>query len=156
MNEEFREAAIYGDIDTVEDLLKKDSSLILEKDEYGFTVLHDVAGEDQIEMLNLLIDAGANVNAQNEDGIAPLHLAAYNYIAETLLKAGAILELKTINGETPLYIHSTEEEGEEVMEFLLEAGANPVEGNNQGETPLDVAVSREEPDKVALFKKYAN
>ena len=154
MNEEFRNAAIYGDFEVVKKIIKKDKTVVTALDKYRFTVLHDVVAEHSLEMVELLISSGADVNAQNDEGIAPLHLAGYDYIVLALLKHGAILELETNNGETPLSIHAQGIDSEEVMEALLEAGASPLHKNNQGKTPIDIANARNEYEKIKLLQSY--
>jgi ankyrin repeat protein len=43
-----------------------------------FTPLHLAANKGHIEVVKLLIEHGAYVNAKNNNGWAPLHEAAYN------------------------------------------------------------------------------
>ena len=156
MNEEFNDAAIFGDFEKVNRFLKEDSSILKATDEYGFTVLHNVVGEHYFEMVELLIKNGADVNAQNDEGITPLHLAAYRETAEILIKYGAKVEIESTRGETPLYIHTSEQDGYDVMIVLLENGASPNHKNERGERPIDVARLRNEADKVDLLEKYIN
>ena len=43
----------------------------------GFTALHWAAQCGHLDICELLLHSGANVNAQNQTGDTPLHLAAY-------------------------------------------------------------------------------
>ena len=153
-NKEFNDAAIYGDFNQVKTIVEKHPDCINQKDEYGFTVLHDLAGEEQYEILQFLIDHGANVNEKNDNGITPLHLAAWPEIVEILGKNGADLEAKSNNGDTPLISLSAEQESEDVMEALLKAGAQVHARNNSGKSALDIAIRREESRKIRVLKKY--
>jgi len=57
------------------------------------------------KVAQLLIDAGAPVNIQDEEGMTPLHHAAlhnYSKCAQVLLKAGADLKATNHAGQTPL------------------------------------------------------
>ncbi len=155
MNEEFNDAAVFGDVEKVNRILEKDSSILSKKDEYGFTVLHNVVGEHYFEIVELLIEHGADVNAQNDEGIAPLHLAAYPETAEILIKRGARVEIESTRGETPLYVHASEQDGFDVLVVLLENGASPNRKNGRGETPIDAARSIGDVDKVELLDKYS-
>jgi len=49
----------------------------------GDTPLHTHAGEGRKEVVEILIKAGANVNAKNRDGATPLHSAAVRGQKET-------------------------------------------------------------------------
>src|SRR5262245_19635711 len=58
----------------------------------GATALHWAVHFDDLEMVQLLIGAGANVKAANRFGVTPLSLACLNgnaAIVEALLKSGA-------------------------------------------------------------------
>jgi len=71
----------------------------------GATALHWAAHWDDIDMLDILIRAGALVNAANDHGVTPLWLACANGNAATarhLLTAGANANLTLSTGETPL------------------------------------------------------
>lgn len=73
--------------------------------EEGGTPLMYAVMENKIPMVKLLIKAGADINAKNENGVTPLIVAVArsdNYdcdIIETLLKAGAI-DIRDKYGET--------------------------------------------------------
>ena len=64
----------------------------------GLTPLHRAAIEGSYECIQLLIDLGANVNAQDEYGWTPLHDAVFHghvNCAAVLINAGANLEAET-------------------------------------------------------------
>ena len=93
----------------------------------------------------LLIAAGADVNAVNDDGETPLYTVAESgggdgllAAAEMLLMNGANLNAQDKNGVTPLHLAALLNKPE-IARLLLEHGANPNLANNEGETPLDWA-----------------
>ena len=95
-----------------------------------------------------LLEAGANLEAQNEDGATPLHLAAYDgtlAVVTALLEAGANLEARTKDGVTPLHLAAAFNENPAVVTALLEAGANLEARNEYGATPLHLAAFNENP-----------
>lgn len=152
MIEEFFDSATHGDTDAVIRMLSDDPALVSARDEYQFTALHNVAGEDQLDMINLLLDKGADPNAQNDEGIAPLHLAAYPEVAALLVRRGADINLRSHDGSTPLIVHAAEAEAFDVMEELVRLGADVTAKNKRGESALDIARSRQEEDKIELLQ----
>ena len=69
------------------------------------TALHWATYQDDLEMAELLVRAGANVKAANRYGVTPLSLACTNgngAMVELLLKAGADPNTPLPGGETPL------------------------------------------------------
>jgi len=58
-------------------LLHEDASRAQAADEQGWTPLHHAAERGAAEVARLLLDAGANPNARNAAGQAPIHCAAH-------------------------------------------------------------------------------
>ncbi|MGL4463239.1 MAG: ankyrin repeat domain-containing protein [Planctomycetia bacterium] len=150
---EIHEAAIFGDYDRVRAILAADPKAIHARDKYGFTALHGVAGEDHPEMIRLLADAGADVNAGDDRGHTPLHLAANPEAVEALVEVGADVNARSRDGGTPLHLAAGEADRADVMAALLEAGADAKAVDARGETALDVALARGDDDKIALLRR---
>ena len=78
------------------------------------TPLHLASSKGSAETVNLLIQHGAHVNAQNESRSTPLHLAASSHLAlegtivRLLLRHGANMDAKDGEGRTPLEIALSE------------------------------------------------
>jgi uncharacterized protein len=151
---EIYDAAVFGDFATVERLLESGPEVVNTTDEYGFTPLHGVAGEDQLPMAQYLISKGAHVSAKNDVGITPLHLAAYPDMVELLVKNGADLESREAGGGTPLHVAAERHDSLDVMERLLHFGAAVNATDSSGYTPLDIAFSRDEQEKIELLLSF--
>jgi ankyrin repeat protein len=111
------------------------------------------ASKQSTEMMVLLIEAGADVNARvGENERQPLHeAAAYNpdpRAIEVLLKAGADIEARTTEGLTPLH-ESARNPSWEVATLLVRAGADVNAASKQGYRPLDLCAR--EPSMLRLL-----
>jgi uncharacterized protein len=74
------------------------------KNPTGNTALHAAVAGKRHEIVDLLVEAGADVNAQDADGWTPLNLAAHEGVPETvrlLLANRADPTIPANNGQTP-------------------------------------------------------
>ena len=105
----------------------------------GTTALHWAVERDAIEIVQLLIRAGANVKATNRYGATPLWLASLNGNAATigvLLEAGADPSAASDEGETALMVAARTGKVDAVN-LLLARGADPnVKEQWRGQTAL--------------------
>ena len=119
----------------------------------GDTPLHLAAAGYRVEIVKLLLAAGADPNASgNHRHSSPLHYAADGYIngsawdaqeqvktIRCLLDAGADINIQDKNGATPLH-RAVRTRCAAAVKCLLEAGCNPTLRNNPGSTPFHLAV----------------
>src|SRR5437867_7110078 len=121
----------------------------------GTTALHWAVRADDLETADLLIRAGANVAAENREGIMPMQLAALNGSAamiEKLIKAGANSNAALSKfGDTALMLAARTGKTD-AIKMLLDNGAqvNAVETWG-GTTALMWAVSERHLDAVKLL-----
>ena len=105
---EIIKAAKIGDIETIKEILSTDASLIGARDKDGSTPLHCATWKGHKDLVDVLLNFGADVNAENSNdhwGTTPLHAAAHanqTAIAKKLLEHGANLNARDMNGKTPL------------------------------------------------------
>ncbi|MDQ2731060.1 MAG: ankyrin repeat domain-containing protein [Armatimonadota bacterium] len=101
-------AAKAGDCARIRDLIAEDASLLQVRDTDDSTLLHYAVWRGHPELVNLLLDMGADVNATSNNthwGNTPLHAAAHGNqraIAEVLLDHGADIHAEFGPGRTPL------------------------------------------------------
>ena len=75
------------------------------KGKYGYTPLHRAAMGNHLELAQLLISSGAELEAKDEYGRTPLDWAAWENsleLAQFLISSGADLNAKDNDGRTPL------------------------------------------------------
>ncbi len=110
----------------------------------------------QRELITFLVDAGADPNALDKSGVAPLHRAVRDRCSggvNALVSKGANPLLLNKSGSTPLHLavqntgksHSgsdpAKDEQHRIIVFLLEHGASPNDLDSKGKSVADAAVS---------------
>ena len=106
-NAEIFASARAGSIGKVKCLLSFGKACAKDTTIFGMTLLHSASKSGNLELVRLLIQEGADVNAQDEDGESPLHAAMargdnYN-VARTLIENGGDLSSKAVDGKTPFH-----------------------------------------------------
>jgi ankyrin repeat protein len=135
-------------------------------DHWG-TSLHRADKQGHVSTMRLLLQAGADPNAQAPDhDFAPLHAAVIDRhldAVQLLISVKAALDVRDVDGRTPLHwggfayapqaVHLYEELGKphdtiyvdpgpaRAMELLLDAGANIEAVDREGNTPLHEAAA---------------
>lgn len=119
------------------------SKLLEYKDEDGYTAIHRAAYNGHVQVIEKLIQFGANVTAKTNDKWQPLHCACkWNQVevASLLLQNGADINAQTQGGQTPLHLVSSNREARETMELLLiHPRIDPSIKNDLGEMAYDIA-----------------
>ena len=114
---------------------------------HGHRPLHMATYNENIQIVRILIEAGANVNIQNKVGDTPLHLATNNeniHIIRILIEAGADVNKRNNNGILPLDNNINKEYSNNnysILIMLIRAGTDLNSQDNDGYTPLHVATS---------------
>lgn len=102
---------------------------------------------NEIKKVKDLIAQGANVNARNEFGETPLHLAQSKEMAEFLLSKGADIHAKDNEfGITPLF-----NAPKEIFKFLISKGADVNVRSKKGLTPLAWSAYGDDLDRIKLL-----
>jgi ankyrin repeat protein len=114
------------------------------RDSRGHTALHHAAELNPDDSIRVLLEAGADVNAQAPStGKRPIHVAAESSesAVRALLDAGAALDARLKNGRTPLLI-AVAHKRYGICELLLKAGADADAVDSDGVSPLLEAAAR--------------
>ncbi len=111
------------------------------------------------EVVEFLLQRGANIEARTERGVTPLYIAvkdSQKEIVELLLQHGANIEAKEEDGFTPLHIAAKDGQ-KEIVELLLQCGANIEARSEGGVTPLYIAAKNGYKEVVEfLLQRGAN
>jgi ankyrin repeat protein len=108
------------------------------------TSLHISVESQDLEILKLLLDQGADPNRKNEKLISPLHnVSIFGQenaleLAKVLLEAGANINSQDNKGMTPLHC-AVENQKKTLTEFLIRRGASLQVEDNEKQNPLERA-----------------
>jgi ankyrin repeat protein/L-ascorbate metabolism protein UlaG (beta-lactamase superfamily) len=142
---EIHEAANDNDIKRIKTLLKEDPSLLNARDDEGMTALNIAAFNGNTEIVNELLERGADLSIGDIDGSQPIHCAAINgsiEVVELLRKKGASINDKDDNGATPLSF-ATGRRHIDLLRYLIENGADLNARDIDGMTALFLASTQE-------------
>ena len=151
---EVAEAAMRGDRAAVRAALARNADVNAPQVD-GSTALHWAAEHEDVEMADILLEAGARVAVRTREGVTPLQLAATNGSAPMLgrlLRAGADPNAAlTPAGDTALMLAARTGRADAIR-ALLESGANVNATETWGgTTPLMWAVSGGHTDAARLL-----
>ena len=150
------EALKTGDHETALELARhKDAAAAAEAD--GTTALHWAVRQDDLEVTDRLLGAGADVAAANRYGITPIHLAAVNGNAamlKRLLDAGADVNTVGKDGETTL-MTAARAGHVDAARLLIERGAT-VDAREawHGQTALMWAAAQGHPAMLGVLLEH--
>ena len=159
------EAINQGKYTVVRELLERGLFDVNATDEYGQTLLHRVVNKFRRgpsgsrrteEMVDLLLEFGANPNAVDNLGQTPLHLInkQSSRVVRALLEAGGDVNAVDNLGQTPM--HTSNWGSHEVGRILVEAGGDINAVDSYGRTPLHIVGQREARRTDFLLRAGAN
>lgn len=117
----------YGEASTVQ-LLIENGAQVEATDKYGNNSLHMAARHRRYDLMQLLIDGGANIDAVSDRNYGtPLHYVSAAGDVEgvrLLVSYGANIHARNIQGKTPLHLAISLGLSEEAAFLLMESGAD--------------------------------
>ena len=158
-----RSAAGSGDVGHAKYLLARGTDPNV-PDHNGWTAVHRAAIGALTSVLRVLLEAGGKPDVRDEDGNAPLHLAAaFPYFEpdsqasiRVLLFHGANPNLADRGGRTPLHVAARSHQEATSIRELQRSGASPNRAANRGNTPLHYAVGRDSKFSADVVEALVN
>ncbi|CAE7578224.1 unnamed protein product, partial [Symbiodinium sp. CCMP2456] len=135
------DAAGLGNLTQVERMLQLPMDPDIYEDEFvqgQISILSHASENGQADVVQLLLEAGADKNLCDMHGCSPLLNAAkigHTPVVRLLLEAGALVDLPNSGGRTALMCAASEGH-QAVLQLLLEAGAHKDARDNRGNTAL--------------------
>ena len=148
------ESSAVGDIGRVRKLVRSDVSCIRNRDRRNRTPLHYAAHTGRVEIIDLLVEAGAKVDALDKHSHSPLAVgveANQFHACERLLKFGANADARGGQYRGSVLHRAVLGKNVRLVELLLNAGANPNATDVGGKTPLHDAIGVGRKDLVAVL-----
>jgi ankyrin repeat protein len=135
-------AAKEGQVDEVRKLLAEQPELVKAADDNGKTALHFAAEKGHRQVAEILLAAGADIDAPNASQYTPLHYAVFggqSAMCELLIEKGANVEAQNKFGLTPLFV-AAERGNLEAAKIFVANGADANAVSPYFGTPLHRAV----------------
>ncbi|MHC4132803.1 MAG: ankyrin repeat domain-containing protein [Planctomycetota bacterium] len=144
-------------LDVVDSAFSHRPGWMQQKDEFGWTVLHWSAIWCRQEVIAVMLENGADINARTTKGLAPLHLAMRilykqksRKFIEFLIENGADINIQDDYGWTPL--HEAIVRGNQLgVETLISKGADTKAQNFKGDNALHIAIQCASRDIIELL-----
>lgn len=152
-------AGSLGLAEEIQGMLWQEPELVRARDDYlRATALYHAAQQDRRAAASVLLDFGADPNAESASGDTPLHVAAAAPALATmkvLLEHGGSVNARNHRRQTPLH-RAVEEwwaEATEVVQLLVSAGADVNARDQDRQTALSRALDRNKTHIVDLLRK---
>ena len=153
-------AALAGRYFQLAQLLHRNGSSVDPRGISGKTPLHSAAYYGDLEMVQILLDYGVDVNAQQDYGSTPLDFGLVGNgrlndprVVRLLLDHGADPNIPSKHGLTPLY-RASEKGRIKVIRPLIEYGASVEVQDDEGRYPWEVAAGEQREEIIKLLLEH--
>jgi len=113
-------------------------------------LLDEKAPHEDVAIIRLLLQAGADPNVPNHEGKTVLHDVLDPDQARALIAGGAQLEVRDQDGDTPLLATFAED----VAVVLIEAGADPMAKARDGQSFVEIARAKKWKRALAAVRAH--
>lgn len=138
----FRRLAYEGNIEQIKKIFSELPEIVSAKDENGNTLIYYAVDQMHINLVELLLSKGADINIKNQDGRTPLHIAAGitddDKLLSLLISKGADVNSQDNLGNTPLHNAAGNRLYKKNIPLLISSGAKVNSVNKSGETPIEL------------------
>ena len=140
-------------------VLHRSGSSVEPRGREGRTPLHTATFYGNLEMIQVLLDYGVNVNAKTDFGSNALEFASWGdrivnpRVARLLLDHGADPNERGLYGLTPL-LRASKVGDIEMARLLVEHGASVELQDGAGKTPLDYASEKQHEEVIKLLLEH--
>ena len=148
-----------GMVDFLKNQIENGIAHVNERKSNGLALIHTAVSKNQLEVVKMLTEKGANLNLQAKGfGLqeSPLHLATYkgnNDIVNLLLQNGADPDV-SVNGVTPLHFGIYNNDLTTIDLLIKKTVNDDSKDDSRGFTPLHCAVSVQENLRMpTIFEK---
>lgn len=153
-------AAMHGHLRSVSILLKSDGVQLEARSHAGRTALNDAAACRNTEVMQLLLESGADVNAEDNYGRNAIFRAASADRYANLTALFASTKIRNIHqpdryGRTPLHAAATGGHLQSVLTLLQSDGVGCEAEDELGRTALSDAILRKRFDVVEVLKTFS-
>lgn len=157
-NEELVKAAANGDATRCAEILGRTDAAHVDVNGFygGHTALQAAAQNGHVEVIRALVEAGADVDAEDRDGDRAAHHAAFGdepAALRALAVASADLNARNRRRQTPLHI-AVNKGHLGVVRTLLQLAVHPSLQDSEGDTPLHDVISKKRDDMLTLLLEH--
>ncbi|OQY96546.1 MAG: hypothetical protein B6D37_01575 [Sphingobacteriales bacterium UTBCD1] len=120
-------ASFFGHLSLVKLLLNKGANPnIASNNQFKVAPIHSACATTNLNIAELLIKHGADINAKQMKGVTPLHSTAHNgqtKLSKLLIDNGADINAKMDDGQTPLFM-ANEKGFQETADLIIKYGGH--------------------------------
>ena len=143
-------ASYNGDVTEVKNILQRDTNTLQMKNQYNLTALDYAVDNDQVQVVDVLLGYGADLDTINPDGFSVLHrsvLTGQLNKVETCVRIGVNLDLRTSEGETALHL-AIQNQSVDIVFLLTKCSCDITSRNRDGFTATECAFFTDNSDIV--------